>query len=516
MLKKIRVVLATIFWLLITWLLVDFTGTAHVYLGWMARIQFLPALLALNVGALLFVVALTLLFGRIYCSIICPLGVMQDVIAFFRRKKNKYSYSPEKTVLRYAVLVVCALLIAMGLASIAGLVAPYSTYGRMVSTMFSPLWRMANNVLADMAAQRDSYDFYAVEVWMKGIAALGISVAMWLVIAVLAWRNGRTWCNTICPVGTLLGILAKYARLKVVIDPNTCKNCRKCERNCKAACIDVKTHTVDYSRCVACGNCLEQCSFGSIAYGYKPMIDKENIVYAAAQQKQERKADEGRRAVLTGTAILAATALAKAEEKTTDGGLAVIEEKRKPKRDKLITPPGSLSARNMAEHCTACQLCVSACPNEVLRPSTALDRFLQPEVSYERGYCRPECNRCSEVCPTGAIKPIAKEARTAIQVGHAVWVEENCIAAKEGKPCGLCSRRCPAGAIQMIPANKAYQKRDNRWYAPDGQEIDGRLVPHIPVVNEEKCIGCGACENLCPSRPFSAIYVEGHSVHRDV
>ncbi|MCF0196821.1 MAG: 4Fe-4S binding protein [Bacteroidaceae bacterium] len=524
MLRKIRIVLAIVFWLLITWLLVDFTGTAHAYLGWMARIQFLPALLALNVGALLFVVALTLLFGRIYCSIICPLGVMQDAIAWFNRKKNKYSYSPEKRVLRGVVLVVTGALITMGLASIAGLVAPYSTYGRIVGSTLAPLWRMGNNVLADAAAREESYAFYTVDVWLKSAATLGVSVALWVVIAVLAWRGGRTWCNTICPVGTVLGLLARSARLKVVIDPNRCVGCRKCERKCKAACIDTKHRAVDYSRCVVCGDCLGQCDRDAISFGFKSVTEERKPTTDARKERvaegeshvAEGPADEGRRAVLAGGALLAATAIVRAQEKTTDGGLAVIEDKVKPARMKLITPPGSLSARNMAEHCTACQLCITACPNDVLRPSGSLHRFMQPEVSYERGYCRPECNRCSEVCPTGAIRPIAKEARAAIQVGHAVWVEANCIPAREGKPCGLCERRCPAGAIQLVVANTAYQKRDNRWYDPNNNEIDGRLVPRIPVINEEKCVGCGACENLCPTRPFSAIYVEGHDVHREI
>lgn len=513
MLRKIRIVLATIFLLLITWLLVDFTGTAHAYLGWMARIQFLPALLALNVGALLFVVALTLLFGRIYCSVICPLGVMQDLIAWFRRKRNKYSYSPARNVLRGSMLVLTGLLIAMGLASIAGLLAPYSTYGRFVGSVLAPLWKLGNNVLAGVAESHNSYAFYSVDVWLKSGLTLGVSVLIWVVIAVLAWKGGRTWCNTICPVGTLLGYLAKYSRLKVVIDANACNGCRKCERNCKAACIDPKTHTVDYSRCVTCGNCLEECRQNAISFGYKPLIDKENQI---AQEHKEKKAvDTDRRAVLTSAALLAATSLAKAQDKTTDGGIAVIEDKRKPERKRLIMPPGAHSVRNMAEHCTACQLCVSACPNDVLRPSNALDRLMQPEVSYERGYCRIECNRCSQVCPAGAIRPIGVEERTAIQVGHAVWVKENCVAAN-GTPCGLCARRCPAGAIQLVPADKTYTQRDGRWYDLDGNQVDGRLVPHIPVVNEEKCIGCGACENLCPSRPFSAIYVEGNDVQREV
>ena len=142
MLKKIRLTLAILFWVLITWLLVDFTGTAHAYLGWMAKIQFVPALLALNVGALLFVVTLTLLMGRIYCSVICPLGVMQDAIAWLRPGKNKYSFSPAKTTLRFTLLVVACASLALGVAWIGGLIFPYSTYGRIVSVCVAPLYQL--------------------------------------------------------------------------------------------------------------------------------------------------------------------------------------------------------------------------------------------------------------------------------------------------------------------------------------------------------------------------------------
>ena len=151
MLRKIRLTLAIIFWVLITWLLLDFTGTAQAYLGWMAKIQFIPALLALNIGALLFVVTLTLLTGRIYCSIICPLGVMQDFIAWLRRKKNKYNYSPAKSTLRLIVLVVAFAILVANVGWLAGLVFPYSTYGRIVSTILAPLYKLANNGLAAIA-----------------------------------------------------------------------------------------------------------------------------------------------------------------------------------------------------------------------------------------------------------------------------------------------------------------------------------------------------------------------------
>ena len=508
MLKRIRLTLAIIFWVLITWLLVDFTGTAHAYLGWMAKIQFIPALLALNVGALLFVIALTLLMGRIYCSIICPLGVMQDAIAWFRKKKNKYNYSPERTVLRYTVLVIACASLALGVAWIGGLIFPYSTYGRIVSTIFAPLYKLANNGLAALAEHYGSYAFYEVDVWFKSISALAVALLTWGIIAVLAWKGGRTWCNTICPVGTLLGLISRHSLLKMTIDTEKCKNCRKCERNCKASCIDLDTHTVDYSRCVVCGNCELQCAHDALHFT------------SLSSKGSSQKVDDGRRAVMTGVALLAGTAIAKAqakvEPKTTDGGLADLIKKKRPKREKLITPPGSLSIRNLRSHCTACQLCIDACPNDVLRPSSSLDRFMQPEVSYEHGYCRPECNRCSQVCPTSAIRPVSVEERTAIQVGHAVWTRDLCIPVKDEKPCGLCARKCPAQAIQMVPLQAGVHQDGWRWRDADNQEIPREKVLLIPVINEEKCIGCGACENLCPSNPISAIYVEGHEVHKEI
>ena len=508
MLKKIRLTLAIIFWVLITWLLVDFTGTAHAYLGWMAKIQFIPALLALNVGALLFVVTLTLLMGRIYCSVICPLGVMQDVIAFFRRKKNRYSYSPAKNTLRLTVLVVAFAILVANVGWLAGLVFPYSIYGRIVSNCMAPLYKLANNGLAAIAEHYGSYAFYEVNVWVKSISALIVALLSWGIIAVLAWKNGRTWCNTICPVGTLLGFISKKSYYKMTIDAEKCKNCHKCDHNCKASCIDIDTHTVDLSRCVVCGNCVDQCQHDALHFtSFTP-------------NPSPKKGEEGRRAALASVAMLAGTAIAKAqakvEPKTTDGGLADIVKKEKPKREKLITPPGSLSIRNLRTHCTACQLCIDACPNDVLRPSSSLDRFLQPEVSFERGYCRPECTRCSEVCPTSAIQPVTVEQRTAIQVGHAVWTRDLCVPVKDEKPCGLCARKCPAGAIQMVPLQAGVHQDGWRWRDADNNEIPREKVLLIPVVNEEKCIGCGACENLCPSSPISAIYVEGHEVHKEI
>lgn len=492
LLRKIRIVLAIIFFAAITLLFLDFTGTAHAWFGWMAKIQFLPALLALNVGVIIGLVLLTLIFGRIYCSVICPLGVMQDVFSWFgkKSKRNRYSYSAAKNWLRYAMLVIIIVAFLLGINSIVALFAPYSAYGRIAQNLLAPIWAWVNNLLAAWAERVDSYAFYSTEAWIRSWTIFGIAVVTLIALGFLAWRNGRTYCNTICPVGTILGFLSRFSLLRPVIDTTKCNSCGLCARNCKAACINSKAHTIDYSRCVACMDCLDKCNKGAISYSLR----RDSKPVQAASQP-----DRSRRTFIATTAAIAATSALKAQEKIVDGGLAVIEDKKIPQRATRIVPAGAISLRNLQEHCTACQLCVAACPNGVLRPSESLETLMQPESSYERGYCRPECTVCSEVCPAGAIIEITPADKSAIQVGHAVWIADNCIPLTDGVECGNCSRHCPTAAIQMVLSDY-----DN----PDS--------PKIPVVNEERCIGCGACENLCPSRPFSAIYVEGHAVHRNI
>ena len=496
MLRKIRIILATVFFAGITLLFLDFTGTIHCLTGWMAKIQFLPAVLALNVVVIVFLILLTLICGRIYCSVICPLGIMQDIIAWFgkKAKKNRYAYSAAKSWLRYGMLAVFVAALVAGASSIVSLLAPYSAFGRIASNLLAPVYGWCNNLLAWGAEQADSLAFYRTEVLTGGTLMVAVAAVTLVLLFILAWRNGRTYCNTICPVGTVLGFLSRWSWLKPVIDTSKCVNCRLCERNCKSACINTAEHSIDYSRCVACMDCIKKCHSGAISYKHcaKPAAKKETA-------GKEENVDNGRRAFMTTAAALTATAALKAQKQKVDGGLAVIEDKKIPERKRHIVPAGALSAKNLAQHCTSCQLCVSACPNDVLRPSTDLMRLMQPEMSYERGYCRPECTRCSNVCPTGAIRPITVEDKTAIQIGRAVWIKKNCLPAIDGTACNNCAHHCPTGAIQMVPSD------------PENEDS-----PKIPAINEAKCIGCGACENLCPSRPYSAIYVEGFERHGEI
>lgn len=496
MLKKLRVILAVFSIVAVTLLFVDFTGLAQRWLGWMAKIQFLPALLALNLVVVVALVVMTFLLGRVYCSVICPLGVMQDIIAWFGKKSRKYrySYSSARNVLRTVFFCIMVVAVFMGVGVVVSLLAPYSSYGRIAANLLAPVWAGVNNVLASIAEHYESYAFYKTDVVVYSWTVFGVAVATLALLAVLSWRNGRTYCNTVCPVGTLLGFISRFSLFAPVIDKSKCNACGLCSRNCKSACIDGRNHTIDYSRCVACMDCIDTCRHGAISYSLR-----RGAKTREGRERADEKIESGKRVFLiTGLATTVAAAV-NAQEKKVDGGLAVIEDKKAPVRKTRIVPPGAVSLRNLAEHCTACQLCVSACPEGVLRPSLSLSTFMQPEAGYERGYCRPECNRCSDVCPTGAIRPIDLAEKSSIQTGHAVWVKENCIPLVNGDRCGNCARHCPTGAIQMVSSD------------PENEE-----APWIPVVDAEKCIGCGACENLCPARPFSAIYVEGHEVHRTI
>ncbi|MBO4756243.1 MAG: 4Fe-4S dicluster domain-containing protein [Bacteroidales bacterium] len=511
MLKRVRVTLALVFLIGITLLLLDFTGVLHLYLGWMAKLQVLPALLALNVGVVAFLVVLTLVFGRVYCSVICPLGVLQDGISWLGTHKSKrpYKYKKELKWLRYGVWALFVIALVAGVQVFVALLAPYSAYGRMVQNLLQPLYLWGNNLLAWLAERAGSYAFYPREVWMRSLPTFLIAIVTLVVIVVLSFKGGRTWCNSICPVGTTLSFLSRFAMFRPVIDADQCVRCKTCEVNCKAQCISITKEAVhiDYSRCVDCFNCIDTCPKGGLKYRFAwgsgaktpqnaPKLAEKD--HSGAESAKNAPESAQRRAFLAGTAIaVGAAALkgieARAQEvaKKTDGGFADVLPKQAPKRETPITPPGSLGARNFYRRCTGCQLCIAECPNNVLRPSTDLNHLMQPEMSFEKGYCRPECTRCGELCPSGAILPISKETKTNFHLGTAGVNTDLCLEATGKSQCGKCAQVCPTGAIMMV------------------EQGDVRR----PVVAEEVCIGCGKCEYLCPVRPISAITVNGREVH---
>ena len=472
MLKKIRIVLAALCFVGVTLL---FVGIGQGWWGWLAKLQLLPATMRLigsftlgNIAVVLGILLITWLFGRIYCSVLCPLGVFQDVIIWLRKTlgkkfkplRKKFNFSKERRWVRYPVAAAFIGCIIVDLQLVVSLLGPYSAYGRMVRSFVgggpAPL-----------------------------LIAAGITC---VVIVVCAWVWGRAWCNVVCPVGTVLGCVSKYSLFGVRVNPDKCVECGACQHICKASCIDSSTRSIDHSRCVDCFDCVDFCKVGAIEFSRRSASPEPTPAAAAPRP------DEGRRAfIATSATLIGAGITAKAQEMKLDGGLAPMEAKTAIEREPRLVPPGARSVKNFYDRCTACQLCVAACPNGVLRPSTDLEHLLQPQMGYENGFCRPECTACSDVCPAGAILPVQKDAKTLIHIGTAIVNAELCLAAKGEARCGKCASECPMGAIMMLQV---------------GEE-------RRPVVAEDMCIGCGKCEYLCPARPVSAITVQGIETHRN-
>ena len=465
MLKKIRIALAAIFFIGITLLL---AGIGGQWWGWMAKLQFLPSLLAGNFIVIAALCLLTFVFGRIYCSVICPLGVLQDLAIWLSRvtnRKKKFGWRKEHRILRYLAWAAYVAVLVAGVQAIVALFAPYSAYGRIVRSILAP-----------------------AQGWLVPVVA-GCTL---VILVVLAWTQGREYCNSFCPVGTTLSFFSRFALFRPLLDQEMCVSCGSCGKACKSHCIDTKNKKIDYSRCVDCFDCIGACKRGGVKYGF---------AYGKKKKAEAPAPDEGRRAFLGSAvavsgALLASGITADAQRMKVDGGLAEVLPKQKPRRETPLVPPGAESVKDFYSHCTACQLCVANCPNKVLSPSTDFEHLMQPQMNYDKGFCRPECTTCSQLCPAGAIKPLTPEEKTAVHIGHAVVDLDLCVVNRDGVSCGNCAAHCPAGAIKMV-------RRD-----PEDEKS-----PRIPTVNEVRCIGCGACEYLCPARPLSAIHIEGNSTH---
>lgn len=487
MLRKIRIFISVLLFTLITLCFLDFAGIWPESFYRLVYIQFVPVLLSLSLGILVFLILLTLIFGRIYCSSICPMGVLQDIVAHAAKsngKKNKrYVYSPAKNFLRWAVVAVTAVAYFCGFTTLLGFLDPYSAYGRIIVNLFKPVYMTGNNLLESVFSRFDNYTFYQVDASVLSMPSLLIALVTLLIIGFLAWKHGRAWCNTLCPVGTVLGFLSRFSLFKVRIDMNKCNGCGLCATKCKAACINSKGHSIDYSRCVDCFDCLEACN-------------KHALVYSPALSKKRRDAADSskRRFLMTGAMTVAAVpqVLAQAKEVAT-----TLDGKKAYKKKNPITPPGSVNMKHFQEHCTSCHLCISKCPSHVLKPAFmeyGLAGMMQPTVSFEKGFCNFDCTVCGNICPNGAITPLTVEKKHLTQMGYVVFIEENCIVHTEGTSCGACSEHCPTQAVAMVPYK------------------DGLTIPHV---NTEICVGCGGCEYVCPARPFRAIYIEGNPIHKE-
>jgi len=507
--KKLRVILSLIFFVATFLLFIDLKNLFSPYSEPILFFQFLPsllkfiALLSFSAIGFLIIIILTSLFGRAYCSSVCPLGTLQDITTYITRRLKKkpkrkkfFHYFQPQNWWRYGILVVCIVSFLAGFNFVLNLLDPYSNFGRFTTNFAKPVIIFLNNGLVKILESFNIYFIFPVEyrsiIWIQLIfPVLMFGLVIWLSI-----QYGRLYCNTVCPVGTLLGIISKKSFYKLVIDQSACNNCGQCVYNCKSACINKEAQKIDYSRCVLCFNCFQSCSKDAI-YFKNPFFRKKSIKLEPIFEE----VDLNKRKFLAGSLILLSNM----------SGSQILKDtliQKKPivvnlpstvpvNREFPVVPPGAKSLDHFNKYCIACTLCVSACPDHVLQPSFlqyGIEGMMQPFMDYNSGFCNYDCKICSEVCPTGAIELIhVLENKQTIQMGKSKFIKENCVVHTEGTDCGACSEHCPTKAVNMVP------------YEDTGL--------FIPEVNEDICVGCGACEYPCPTRPYRAIYVEGNPEH---
>ncbi len=481
-LKPLRVTLAVA--VLISFLLYfTVAKTESHFFHALTHLQFIPALMCIGslMVPIIILIVITLLFGRIYCSILCPSGILQDVIAWTakrfkkRKKRNRYHYTKPKSWIRYGLLIITCLSWWLGFNAVVTFLDPYGIFGRIAQNNLHPLLMGINNLLVPVFP-----DFiYPTSFKSITMAAAIIAGLHLLLFTLLAAFRGRWYCNVICPVGTLLGLISKVSLFKIKINTDLCNGCKACLKHCKSECIDTKNHTIDYSRCVMCFDCFPACSQNAIT------VQK----FYTPKQPSAATATPTRRKFLGTTLSLAALF-------TSSKLLAGTTSEPTGHNVPPIMPPGAGSLSRFQSRCTGCHLCISKCPSQTLKPAFleyGLSGIMQPVMDYAIGYCGYNCTLCTEICPTHALQTVKKEDKHRLQIGQVRFDIDKCVVNTDGTDCGACSEHCPTQAVTMVDFK------------------DDLRIPHI---NVEKCLGCGGCQYICPVRPQTAIYVAGVEEHQ--
>jgi len=498
MLRKIRITISILVISLISFFIVDFAGLLPMQLHFLEEIQLIPALLALNWAIIITLIVLTFIFGRIYCSSVCPLGIWMDITSRIRKwvsskkKRKRYKYTKALNLFRYGFLALTIIAFFSGFSLLVGLLDPYSAFSRFMVHVFKPAYLAGHNLFSWIFSNFGKGEFLPVGIYLMSVSSLVIALFTLGLVTIMAWRNGRIYCNSVCPVGTTLGVISKYSLLQIKFNPENCTSCGKCARVCKASCIDVKKMQVDTDRCINCYSCTDVC--GDDALHYQPVWKKhtESNASAAENHKAYKKHNSRRKFLQTAGMTVLATGTLLADRKLNTV-TSKLEHKRKP-----VMPPGALNFEKFTRQCTSCHLCITKCPTQVIRPAYyeyGLAGMLQPVMDFKTQYCDYTCTMCTDVCPTDALTKLTEESKKLTQIGLVQLQLSDCVVKKYNKTCTACSDICPTAAVVAMP----YQ--DDLF---------------IPEIDQAICVGCGACESVCPAKPLKAIWVEGLNHHQNI
>jgi ferredoxin len=498
-LSKIRVIFSIA---LIISLAVLFVDIGYIlpekYITSVLYLQFIPSAVkfiaagTITASGFVIVIILTFLTGRTYCSFLCPLGIMQDIFSRLggkiKKRFRRYGFKKPHTALRYSLLAITLIIVMIwGIYSLS-ILDPYSIFGRTMTYFARPLITVINNLLSEIFGSADIYTFVNQPVIWFSWTSYVIPALFIILIGYFSLVKGRLFCNTVCPLGTILGLISKASLLRVRFDEILCNKCGRCATACKSSCIDFLSKEIDVSRCVDCFNCISHCPEKAMTYA--PVLSSKSFLKTTSEPVTQR------RSMIVAALMFFFGYAGKSSSQEKSIPVPKKESTVKEEKTVPVSPPGSTGISNFTDKCTACSLCISICPNNVLFPSFreyGLASIMQPYLNFRKGFCAYECTKCLEICPSGAILPLETEAKKLTQIGKSVFIEDNCIVKTEKTACGACAESCPTKAVHMVP-------------------YEGKLV--IPETNDKLCIGCGHCEYACPTIPYKAIYVNGNTAHK--
>ena len=459
-------------------------------------------------------VALTLAFGRVFCGWICPFGTLHHFFGWIfpsRYGKGKQRIEQNKTHpvrqrVKYYILF-ASLGAAMTGSAIGGLFDPICIAVRAIGLAVMPVAQYVTNVGSDAAAATNvraiqgssdavadfmattvwqSKQFYFHETWFIGI----------LLVAVLFMNRfiPRFWCRVLCPLGALLGMFSRFALFGMEKDHEKCTDCDLCLVHCQGADNPQGGEKWRQDECHMCLNCETACPEDVIKFRFLPGF-----------RSRIGKPDTGRR---TAIASVAAGAVAIPLARSADALDANYNER-------VIRPPGSVEERDFLERCIRCAECMKVCPNNALHPAffeAGVEGLWTPILIPRIGYCEHSCVLCGDVCPTGAIQKIDEKQKQGIDqkpisIGTAFFDRGRCLPWSMATPCIVCEEFCPTSPKAIWVEEVDVPKRESEA-DEDGSEPDMTAV-HVqrPHLDPTLCIGCGACEKVCPVQDDPAVYV---------
>jgi polyferredoxin len=430
-------------------------------------------------------VIVTIVFGRVVCGWVCPLGAVHQFFSWlFKKTKLSRPKTVVKGGLAWKYLILIFILVGTVFTlDLAGIFDPLSFLYRTTVTSVLPALAQGLSLLIGLlynlhlTGPGDTLTQLIEKLTLNATFQQGFLIGLiFFGFALLNMFRERFWCRYLCPLGAFLGLAGRWNIFKLKIDEQKCIKCHLCTIHCQTQAHPYPNDQWKSSECVYCETCAAVCPTAAISFPVKNAPEKAPDVD------------------LTRRKILLASFLA-----FFSVPFFRISRAAKRAHEKLIRPPGALPEPEFLQKCVKCGECMKVCPTNGLQPAVTEagpEGLWTPVLVPKIGYCEYYCSLCSQVCPTGAIKELAVPDKLNVRIGTA-WINKNrCLPYFLGRPCIVCEEHCPTSpkAIKFVMV--------------ETKLADGSTATQkAPIVDLNLCIGCGICENKCPVMDDPAVYV---------